>query len=51
MRTDTLEQLYQKNQDDNGKQHHQIFIAVVTVVNGNFAQSATAYDTAHGGVA
>ena len=51
MGTDALEHLHQQDKNDNRKQHDQIFVTVVAVVDGNFTESAAADDTAHGRVA
>mgnify|MGYP004539172117 CR=1 FL=1 len=48
--SDKLKQLYQQNQNYNGNQHYQIFVTVIAVIDCDFSQSATADDTAHGGV-
>ena len=46
-----LEQLHQQNQQDHRRKHHQVFIPVIAVVDGDLAQAAAADDAAHGGVA
>ena len=46
-----LEHLYHDDQQYDRKQHNQIFIAVVSVVNGYFTKTASADDTAHSRIA
>ena len=47
---DALEELNQHYKEHNGKNHYKIFISVIAVVNGYFAESAAADNTAHCGV-
>lgn len=48
---DTLEDLYQHDQQNHRKYHNQIFVAVIPVVDCDLAQTPAADDTAHGRVA
>ena len=48
--TDGLEDLDQEDEEYHGKYHDEIFIAVVTIIDGDLTQTAAADDTAHSGV-
>ena len=48
---DALEYLNDNDEQDDGQQHHQVFIAVIAVVDGDITEAAAAHDTTHGGVA
>ena len=51
MGADTLENLNERYEQDNGKDHDEIFVAVVAVAYGYLAESAAADYSAHCGVA
>ena len=50
MRADRLEYLYQQDQQDYRNDHDKVFIAVVAIVDGDFAKAAAADDAAHRGI-
>ena len=51
LRADALEELHEQNEQDDRHVHHEIFVAVEAVVDGDLAEAAAADDAAHGRVA
>lgn len=49
--SETLEDLNKNYEEYNGENHYEILITVVSVVDGDFTESASADDTAHCGIA
>ena len=48
--SEALEKLHKQYQDDYRDYHNEVFIAVVAVIDGNFAETAAADDAAHCGI-
>lgn len=48
---DALKELHEQDEQDDRRVHHKVLIAIVAVVDGDFAETAAADDAAHGGVA